>query len=225
MEAVHSITVHGVGSQDRGYSDKATGWLRKAGRDRGVELYNEEVLWSPLLDDLEKKMLRSVRARGSAGRLGQREIVMVAADALSFSARLPQIFLLLDKAFARLRAPGKVVIFAHSLGCLLVTEWLRARPTVGVQALVTLGCNLELFNLGKEAEYTPPQQVAGKGRWINLFDDDDLLGWPLRGWLPMVSDVEVSSGGWFTKWNGLAHVGYWTTSNIWSKTVPTVLAW
>jgi hypothetical protein len=54
-------------------------------------------------------------------------------------------------------------------------------------------------------------------RWLNFYDQDDPLGWPLE---PLYSytdasarpkDIAVSVGTLFTGWNPLSHSAYWTS--------------
>jgi len=60
-------------------------------------------------------------------------------------------------------------------------------------------------------------------RWLNFFDADDVLGWPLRPlsvpYAQMVTDVEVNaSSGLFSDllyaWNPLSHSHYWKTPAV-----------
>ena len=213
----YGLFLHGVGTQRAGYSAKAREWLT------GVlpAFASQEVVWAPVLDAFETDMLATVKRGGSNNRPMQRFVVNVLADALSYRHRQDQIFELIDQSYCRLRAPGGVTIFAHSLGALLALEWLRARPTVQVDKLVTFGVNLQLFYLG--GDFVSPAQVAAPGCWVNAFSDTDALGWPLRGWLPHVRDVEVNVGGLFSRWNGLAHTAYFDSRRFWRNTVPSLL--
>ncbi len=217
MSDLYGLVIHGVGTQEPGYSHKAQKWLSAAREPH--KTYMQEVLWAPVLDSAERAMMREVSRRGSAGRPLQSLVVEVLADALCFESRLDQIFGQFDLAYARLRAPGPVSIFAHSLGVVLALEWLRARPGVEVARLHSYGTNLQLFHLNREGEFVAPKQLQGKGMWVNYYDRQDMLGFPVRGWLPQVQDVEVNVGGWFTRWNGLSHTGYYTSARFWKKAV------
>lgn len=213
----YGLFVHGVGTQAAGYSNYAQKWLSAAREPN--KTYMREVLWAPVLDSAERAMMREVSRRGSAGRPLQSLVVETLADALCFRNRLDQIFYQLDLAYARLRAPGPVSIFAHSLGVVLALEWLRERPGVEVARLHSFGTNLQLFHLNREGEFVAPSQLRGAGVWINYYDRHDMLGFPVRGWLPQVQDIEVNVGGWFTRWNGLSHTGYYTSKGFWQKAV------
>jgi pimeloyl-ACP methyl ester carboxylesterase len=219
-QQVHAIFIHGVGTQKAGYSDFAQKQL-SAGLPRGTFLNAQEVLWAPVLDKLETTMLKSVKKNGSRNKLLQRVVVETLADALCYSNSSGPIFDLIDAAYARTRA-DTVHIFGHSLGALLAVEWLRTRERTDPRKLVTFGCNLQLFHLGDDAWRAPPQ-VSVPNKWVNCFDDADMLGWPLRGWLPHVKDVEVNVGSWWQRWNGLAHTGYFTDKTFWRSTIPTLL--
>ena len=91
--------------------------------------------------------------------------------------------------------------------------------------LVTFGCNIPLFTFA----HTNPQPIAfpgdnlsatqkGNAKWLNFYDEDDVLGYPLRqisdGYKGLVKDKHVNSGGLLTSWNPLSHNGYWTDNDV-----------
>lgn len=220
-QPVHALVLHGVGTQKAGYSDLAVKRLAAALSQRGQVLYAHEVLWSPVLDRYEEEMLRAVEGRGSSGRPAQRLVVETLADALCYQNRREEILELVDHAFASLRA-SSAVIFAHSLGGLIATDWLRSRAGAKVDHLFTFGCNLQLFHLGSAGRWDCPRQVGTVGQWTNLFDPEDMLGYPLGAWLPHVLDVRVEVGG-LLGGTGLSHIEYFTDKQFWGETIPNLL--
>lgn len=61
--------------------------------------------------------------------------------------------------------------------------------------------------------------VAEAGLWLNLYDRDDVLGYPLQPIGPQYAaavdaDVEVNAGGPTTSWNPLSHLRYWTDDDV-----------
>ena len=216
MKTLAAIFIHGVGEETAGYSAFAQKTLSRALLSRGVAFYGQEVLWAPVLDTLERDMLFSVGKRGSRNNLTQRLVVGTLADALCYPNKREDILDLVDQAVARSRA-DEVHIFAHSLGGLIATDWLRSRPSARLHGLSTFGCNLQLFSLG--SNFNCPAQIQVPGKWTSYFDNADMLGWPLGGWQPQVTDVKVNVGG-LLGWTGLSHIEYWDDSRFWGKTVP-----
>jgi hypothetical protein len=57
-----------------------------------------------------------------------------------------------------------------------------------------------------------------QGEWINFFDRDDVIAYPLRvlnaEYAARVKDVEVNAGNWLTRWNPASHLGYWTDGEV-----------
>ncbi|MFB4167699.1 chemotaxis protein [Virgibacillus sp. JSM 102003] len=58
-----------------------------------------------------------------------------------------------------------------------------------------------------------------KGEWLNFYDKDDVLAYPLKGLngeydLAVTKDVNVNAGGWLTSWNPLSHTKYDTDSEV-----------
>lgn len=97
----------------------------------------------------------------------------------------------------------------------------RFRRLQGLQRLYTTGCNIPLFVAGHlriEAIKAHPDF-----RWFNFFDEDDVLGWPLRplssSYDRLVEDLAVNVGsglvGTLVKsWNPLSHEGYWSDAAV-----------
>lgn len=58
-----------------------------------------------------------------------------------------------------------------------------------------------------------------KGEWLNFYDKDDVLAYPLKGLnreynKAVTKDVDVNAGGWLTSWNPLSHLNYDTDSEV-----------
>ncbi|MGG4033142.1 chemotaxis protein [Paenibacillus cisolokensis] len=58
-----------------------------------------------------------------------------------------------------------------------------------------------------------------EGEWINFYDKDDILAYPLRGVHPAYADavredIEVHVGNWITGWNPFSHSGYFASDRV-----------
>lgn len=55
--------------------------------------------------------------------------------------------------------------------------------------------------------------------WINVFDEDDVIGYPLKSIYgdAILQDKQVNSGGLLASWNPLSHDGYWTDEDVIKK--------
>lgn len=84
---------------------------------------------------------------------------------------------------------------------------------------ITTGCNIPIFVAAhKEMTIIPIRRPRPGFKWLNLYDPDDVLGWPLRplseGYLLLVEDRAVNVGHGalnfiVRSWNPLSHSGYW----------------
>lgn len=134
-----------------------------------------------------------------------------------------------------------LIIIAHSLGAAIMSNyiWDRQNGKDGdrygstpfekmqtLSGLLTFGCNIPLFVLAYEKIECitfPPKELdihlKGKAKWLNFFDSDDILGWPLKrlseGYDKAVTaDHEINVGGMFSSWNPVSHSEYWTDKNF-----------
>lgn len=129
---------------------------------------------------------------------------------------------------SRLGSPAAKVpltVIAHSLGTVITSDYIyeQGRPesdTSGPKVmrdhfvldnLFTVGSPLALFSMrfgGPEMFIKPVAVESARGRWVNIFDQDDPVGMPLKPLNPAYNrvvhqDVLVNSGVY-----GLAHGGY-----------------
>jgi len=114
--------------------------------------------------------------------------------------------------------PDKVVIIAHSLGSVIAFDYVfgfrkyKLSPKVNVEALVTLGSPIPIFNAGMghvESEAVFPPNVK---RWINILDPDDGIARYCRRYFKnlKVEDKEINTG--FGPLS--AHAGYWKSEKV-----------
>lgn len=227
MAGLLGLFVHGIGRQRAGFADDSRSLLREALRERGQRCWLESCVYADIADRIQDAMERRVERAGSAGGPFQKVSTGTLADAIMYlrSAHLRDaIYTRLDAAWGRFggSADRRVILFAHSLGGLVVTDWLRLRPHVRPRGLVTFGCNLELFTM-PDPFVCPPQLFPGQASWTNVFYRRDGLGWPLApgAGFAHVRDVELPWELWRpSTWTGLAHNAYWDCEKLWTEHVP-----
>jgi hypothetical protein len=94
-----------------------------------------------------------------------------------------------------------------------------------LRTFITTGCNIPLFVAGypeERVEAINPAFLPAPFRWINFYDKDDVLGWPLRplmgGYETLVEDREIQAGQGLSKilasWNPYSHTQYWKTDAV-----------
>ena len=109
--------------------------------------------------------------------------------------------------------------------------------------MVTFGCNIPVFTLaytnlepirfptpGAEQFFRPTadrDEVAKAQQWLNFYDPDDILGYPLRSMDPayaktVTADIAVNVGGLLRSWNPASHTAYWTDNDV-TKPVADLL--
>jgi hypothetical protein len=85
--------------------------------------------------------------------------------------------------------------------------------------------SLRYTNFGKPIAVPSPKlamhqpSLPKKCEWINFYDRDDILAYPLRKLNQAYRDVvtedrAVNVGGWLTSWNPLSHTAYWTDRDV-----------
>ena len=138
----------------------------------------------------------------------------------------------LKACHTRIGDQGKVPLtfIAHSLGSVITSDYIYEQnnplsDTSGpkvmkdhfiLQNLFTIGSPLSLFSLrfgGPEAFTKPIALEDPRGRWVNIIDEDDPVGMPLKVLNEAYSkvvlkDVVINSGVY-----GISHLGYFKRSS------------
>lgn len=208
-----ALCFHGIGHQTPStFAAKAMGRLAR----RVPGLQHRSCHWGPLLDVYQESLLADMRRRGSRANLTKRISYETLGDALAYRNVEGAVRAVADYEAGTMG--GVDVVFAHSLGCALALGWLAARPMANPVTLVTMGCNLGLWQAGSTTPVEKPRQVV---RWLNLFDPTDALGGPIGGFVPYVQDLAVDVGPWYSFLvKGATHVGYWSNARLWDVTIP-----
>ncbi|MGF1481451.1 MAG: hypothetical protein ACFB4I_18535 [Cyanophyceae cyanobacterium] len=134
-------------------------------------------------------------------------------------------------------------IIAHSLGTIIINNYLYDLQTNKYQieigntpleqgetftSLYTLGSQIAFWSL-RHQDFGAPISVPApqlsqyhpqlEGEWINFFDRDDLLGYPLKSLnekyhKAVTQEREVNAGTIVESWNPTSHDGYWTDEEV-----------
>lgn len=145
--------------------------------------------------------------------------------------------------------PGApLVVLAHSLGGHIMSNYIydackncdKIDAEMGIKTdfqkmktmggFVTFGCNIPLFTFAYPAEKVFPISFPGTSLpkekqltpwWLNYYDKDDILGYPLKEIGPnynklskQLEERPINAGNAFTSWNPLSHNGYWKDDDI-----------
>ncbi|MEN2768573.1 chemotaxis protein [Ornithinibacillus xuwenensis] len=140
-------------------------------------------------------------------------------------------------------------VISHSLGTIIAsnyfydlqfkyhnigpeTKWCTSNnPLEQCQTLTlfyTMGSPMALWSL-RYIDFGSPISVPSPrikeyypnlhGEWLNFYDKDDILAFPLKGINDayddaVTKDIEVNAGGLFTSWNPLSHLKYDTDKQV-----------
>src|SRR5262245_4619252 len=139
------------------------------------------------------------------------------------------------------------VVIAHSLGSVIMSNYIWDEQTnqgLGTNpfermetlaSIVTFGSNIPLFTLALDSvesiTFPSPTLLAKlktRAKWLNFFDADDVLGYPLKPLSPsynqtVTADLQINAGGLFTSWNPISHTEYWT-DNDFTKPVAQLIS-
>ena len=132
-----------------------------------------------------------------------------------------------------------LIVLAHSMGGHIMSNYIydatkksdddcstfcRLKTMAG---FVTFGCNIPLFTFSYAPEHVTPIAFPGtelskakqvKPWWLNFYDKDDVLGFPLAEIGPRykamadakeLREKAINAGSWLSSWNPASHNAYW----------------
>jgi hypothetical protein len=136
-----------------------------------------------------------------------------------------------------------LIVLAHSLGGHIMSNYIydmqkkTASGATGLSSFqrmetlagfITFGCNIPFFVFAYAKKDIKPIRFPGKAlapalrkkaRWLNFFDPDDVLGYPLKpinhAFSKIVDkDIPINVGGILSSWNPMSHHKYWTDNDF-----------
>lgn len=229
------LIIHGIGSQDTDFADGMIAKLRKQLSDPDAVEF-QTVHWAPLIEEKSQRMWKRLITRKLRWKFLRKFFINSLGDATAYNNEMyDDVHDRIEDAMMALRHKlnyhpfTPVIVIAHSLGCAMITDYIwdrqakndpvRDRFMLPVKGIFTMGCNIPVFALSHE----PIRAIDARGMtWINLYDKDDIMGYPLKpiseSYADAVDDdVEVNTGHWWSSWNPLSHNDYWTDSDVIDK--------
>ncbi len=142
-----------------------------------------------------------------------------------------------------------LIVIAHSLGSVIASNFIwdeqhmeeKGRTSLGAHpfermetlaSLVTFGSNIPLFTLALPDGPTPIKfppnglhdNLKANAKWLNFYDPDDVLGYPLKPIYGEVvaEDIAINAGSWLTSWNPISHIEYWTDDDFTNRVAKLI---
>lgn len=105
---------------------------------------------------------------------------------------------------------GKTLTLFYTMGSPIAIWSLRYRASA---TSVEFGTPIDV-----PARELPGYYPSLQGEWLNFFDEDDVIGYPLQvlnnEYEKRVKDVPVNVGNLLSSWNPASHLGYWDDDDI-----------
>lgn len=246
MAKLGILTIHGMGAQGPDYDRE----LREGLSDHLEDGVEEELAFAsihfhPAMQPSQQRLWERMRERPLDWTLLRRFFLFYFGDAATYESRSDVSDSVYHAVHRKVRealdtlhelldgADRPIVVFAHSLGCQVLSNyvwdaqqarrdpprprgiWTPDRPPSAFQAfettrvLYTTGCNIPLFVSGLE-EIVAIDPLGEEFEWINVYDRDDVLGWPLRPLSESYARVVTEDRETNVGFTPLSHLGYWS---------------
>lgn len=131
------------------------------------------------------------------------------------------------QAHAWLRSGGKIVILSHSLGTVMINNYLWDAQQAGItysriELLITTGSPYPVFISGiKKDKIMPIDPPNENFKWFNFWNKKDILSFPLRpvngAYYKLVDDFRVNNGFYIA-----AHGKYNSDSKVYKRIAKAV---
>jgi hypothetical protein len=246
MKKVAVAVIHGMGHDNQDFADGFMAAIEKNLASRFADSVGWIPLhWGNLLDHRQKRYWKRANASARLDWQDCREFVVnTLGDAIAYretpdglDSVYNRVCYLIKKSFhTSWRADFKytnppLIWVAHSLGCQVMSNFIwdtmRDFPDVSddasflrqqtIRGVFTTGATLPLFTFANAK--VKPIQLPPKAKWYNIYDRDDILGWPLKPTnraydKAVTEDIQINAGGLSRSWNPLCHTQYWTDDEV-----------
>ena len=233
------FVIHGVGDQQIGYSaefqgsvQQHVGAMSSCSAD-DVRVIYKEIRWSEETQAIQDALDQRFQAVDGLGQDTLRGIMLnLVGDALAYQeserGRLvyDAIHEHLDQARRDVRdqvgTSVEYSIVAHSLGSVIASDYCHNnRDNFTLTNFFTMGSPIALWCMRAgmpSAADKPIEVVRPHGAWINILDDDDVIGWPLKAINEHYDravdfDYITQIGGVMSRTLPTSHRGYWSDGN------------
>ncbi|MFT5127881.1 MAG: hypothetical protein ACI8W8_001488 [Rhodothermales bacterium] len=250
MNSLGVLVIHGMGSQMPGYSAAMKDELERSFPIGSSSVAWEEVLWADVLRSREINLLDAMsNSPQPLNWASLREFAVHSfGDALAYHrshaagsaySRVHDVISgSVDSLQSRLSPRAPIIVIAHSLGAHMISNYIwdqqhgdNRSPVDNLLSMISIGNNIPLFSLDFPDAISRPITLPRSplARWLNFYDRDDVLGWPLRplyegnlvqltpeqqATVGCIQDCEINVGNLATSWNPMAHMGYWTDNDF-----------
>lgn len=264
MSEVRIAVIHGMGSQQPGYSAPMREEINRRLGTNATRARWAEIWWADILEAREKAYLQAANANNELDWISLRRFMLRAfGDASAYrrtanvcTSAYREIHTRIRNAIATLDSgeDTPLIVMAHSLGGHIISNYIwdmqQGKPVAPpadskfqrmetLAGLITFGCNIPLFTLAHKKSDIRPIRFPGRGlnaaqrkktRWLNFYDPDDVLGYPLKAinarYAKVVSeDRAINAGGLLTSWNPMSHQGYWTDDDFTKPVARFIADW
>lgn len=237
------LYVHGVGTQGQNFADDDIAHMKKRLGVHADEVAFSSYCWQGLIEPREKALM--LKNNSVRWRLLRKILASYGGDALCYQPRhgldsfYEETHKGLDDVLSTLAfkmAPdGKLVIVCHSLGTIIVNNFIWDSQNVNsvgaaeydpnahaldrLQALYTLGSPIAIWSL-RYPDGGKPIQLPENCVWRNIYCPSDIVGWPLRTInmqycvLKGLRDYRMWVGSFTTRWNPMSHLGYMNNKKV-----------
>ena len=253
MAALCIAVIHGMGSQEKGYSLPMCGEINRRLGAAASKVEWEEIYWADILEKRERDYFTHANAGNDLDWIKLRRFMLRAfGDASAYRktddpnnsayhdihARVHESIVALDDG-----TDTPLVVMAHSLGGHIMSSYIydiqQGRSVVAtgtsdfqqmktLAGMITFGCNIPFFTLAYRKSAITPIRFPGdtltpalkaRAKWLNFYDPDDVLGYPLKAinkkYERVVNaDIPINVGGMLSSWNPMSHQKYWTDNDF-----------
>ncbi|HEX8454020.1 MAG TPA: hypothetical protein VF647_18180 [Longimicrobium sp.] len=249
MPKIGVLTIHGMGEQEEDFDSHLRAELDQRFSDEvRSDVVYESIWFSGLIQGRQDQVWEAMRDRQIDMHGLRKFFLYYFSDATTYVGRPDPADAVYRKVHHYIRGrldalreklggeDGPTVVIAHSLGCQVISDyiwdaakgigiWHGGAPATEFQRLgtarylLTCGCNIPLFVSGLP-KIVAIERPNPRFRWINFFDRDDVLGWPLkplsdgfdRSYARTVDeDREINVGG-IKGLTPLSHTEYWKSA-------------
>lgn len=237
------LVIHGIGTGEIGFDEIFEKFKSDlGGRLKEKEIYWQGIFWAKEINaienryykKLEKIDLNYMKLRDfMINSVGDETAYRKGNDNNKSIYDIVQnhIYEAIKNLYKTMGNEGELIIVSYSMSTIIISDYIWDIQTgkssfvidnefegmKKIKDLFTMGSTLPLFLFALDKLI--PIEIEEKS-WINFYDKDDILAYPIGifdEYEKIVEDVPVNVGNFLTSWNPASHLGYFEGKEVLDK--------
>ena len=244
------LVLHGIGTSSEGFDEIFGKFKKELGEKlKGKEVFWQGVFWAKEINEIEDRYYKKIENMDLNYRKLRDFMINSVGDETAYRKGIDSnddsiydiiqnhVYKGVQALYKEMGEQGELVIVSYSMGATIISDYIwdiqkgKTKFNINndfeamkkIKYLFTMGSTLPLFLFALDK--LSPIAIEEKS-WINFYDKDDILAYPIgvfEEYKKIVEDTPVNVGNFLTSWNPASHLGYFDSRVVIEKIAEKII--